>query len=112
MPAMGLLVWVKLTAYVADCDGCSGVMANGQVADHTQDVVASSKAWPLGTCFLLLQDDGSWKQVEVTDRLGPRTRRKAGASRHLDLLVGTKAEARAHGAQQVLAMPAPCECPL
>ena len=110
MPAVGLLVWVKLTAYVATCSGCSGVMADGRVADHTLGVVASSKAWPLGTCVQLLQEDGSWQQLEVADRLGPRTRRKAGADRHLDLLVGSEAEARQHGVQQVLAMPAPCEC--
>ena len=110
MPAMGLLVWVKLTAYVANCTGCSGVMANGQTADHSLGVVASSKAWPLGTCVQLLQDDGSWRQVVVSDRLGPRTRRRPGADQHLDLLVSSVDEARLHGVQQVLAMPAPCEC--
>lgn len=110
MPAIGLLVMVRLTAYVADCKGCSGVMANGQDADHTLGVVASSKAWPLGTCVQLMQDDGSWRQVVVADRLGPRTRKKRGSNKHLDLLVGSVGEAKAHGVKMVLAVPSHCEC--
>lgn len=109
-PVMGLLMWAKVTAYVPMCEGCTGTMADGRKADPELGVVATNKSWPLGTCVSMLQDDGSWRQFEVADRLGKRTRQKAGSWRHIDMLVGSVAEAREHGVKQVLVMPVPCEC--
>lgn len=39
----GMVMWVKLTAYSASCAGCSGVMADGRVADHRLGVVAMER---------------------------------------------------------------------
>jgi 3D (Asp-Asp-Asp) domain-containing protein len=108
MPAIGLVLMVKLTAYTADCTGCSGVMADGRRADHRLQVVAASKAWPLGTC-LELELGGDKHRVQVADRLGPRTRQQPGADRHLDLLVESTAQARAMGVQQVRARVVSCK---
>ena len=108
MTPMGLVFLAKLTAYTATCAGCSGVMADGRRADHRLDVVATSTAWPLGTC-LQVELDGQWRSVRVADRLGPATRRQPGADLHLDLLVGSPAQARALGQKQVRARRVPCE---
>ena len=105
---MGLIFMAKLTAYTATCAGCSGVMADGRRANHSLSVVATSTAWPLGTC-LQVEIDGRWRSVQVSDRLGPATRRKAGADRHLDLLVASTAQARAMGEQQVRARRVRCK---
>jgi len=107
MTAMGLIFVAKLTAYTATCTGCSGVMADGRKADHRLGVVATSTAWPLGTC-LEVEIGGRWRSVQVADRLGPSTRRKAGADRHLDLLVASTTQARALGEQQVRARRVRC----
>lgn len=104
----GMVMWVKLTAYSASCAGCSGVMADGRVADHRLGVVASSKAWPLGTCLVATMPDGSKRSLEVADRLGPNTRRKAGADTHLDLLVSSQRVAKSHGVKRVRVEVVPC----
>jgi 3D (Asp-Asp-Asp) domain-containing protein len=107
-PTIGMVLLVKLTAYTADCAGCSGVMADGRRADHRLQVVAASTAWPLGTCLELRLGERT-RRVQVADRLGPRTRRQPGADRHLDLLVAGAAQARALGVQQVRARVVSCK---
>lgn len=87
-------MWTMVaTAYIATCLGCTGITASGLVADYSQNYVATSKRWPLGTC-LELKIRGVWKRYTVQDR-GPRKRN------HVDILVKTKSEAIKWGRRNI-----------
>ena len=88
--------WLMVaTAYVANCDGCTGTMASGLRAEHEYGYVAASPAWAFGTCLELFIDR-RWQRVTVQDR-GSKVRRR----NRLDILAPTVEEARTWGKRKV-----------
>jgi len=112
MTPIGLLFVATVTAYAPNCAGCSGIMASGEAANAALPTVATSKAWPLGSCVEILESNGVWKQYEVADRLGKAQRKRKGNEQHFDVLVRTTEVAVRHGVQQLLAQRVECTCPV
>jgi 3D (Asp-Asp-Asp) domain-containing protein len=85
-----------VTAYVATCDGCSGITASGAPAVASDRILAASRAWPLGSCVELLLPREGWVQFSIEDRGGA-----IDAPDRFDLLVDTQREAVAWGVQTI-----------
>ena len=85
-----------VTAYVATCDGCTGITASGAPAVAADRIVAASRAWSLGSCVELRLPREGWTQFSVEDRGGA-----IDAPDRFDLLVDTEREAIAWGVQRI-----------
>lgn len=87
----------KVTAYTADCKGCTGITRDGTVAEsHKRILAADPRHYPLGTRVELTFPDGDVKVYTVRDTGGAIK----GPNR-FDMLVKTERFAVKWGVQHI-----------
>lgn len=94
----------EVTAYTPTCKGCSGTLYSGETADpDARTVAANLDHWRIGECVALDLPGEGWTTHTVRDTGGALDR-----ADQLDLLVATRAEAKAWGRRTVRVRRVPC----
>jgi len=92
-PAKVPASYAVFTAYVKNCKGCSGTMANGKEAIGSW--VAADPSWKFGACLEYLYQK-KWHRVRVGDRGGD-----IHGKHRFDILVASKREAIQFGKRKL-----------
>lgn len=104
-PAPEPEISAEVTAYIPTCKGCSGILYNGERANpDTHTVAANLDHWRIGECVALDLPDEGWTTYTVRDTGGALDR-----ADQIDMLVATRAEAKAWGRRTIRVRRVPCE---